>query len=338
MDERWRAVTAKDARADGTFVYAVRTTGVYCRPSCAARRPRRENVVFFAAAEEAERAGFRACRRCRPKDAAPGARAVEAACRYLEAHADDGASLADVARAAGLAPAALARAFRRLAGVTPRQYADALRTGRFKGRLRAGEAVAQATYDSGYGSSSRVYERDFGMTPATYRKGGRGARIAWTVAPCALGRVLVAATDRGICAVSLGDAEDELAAALRREFPHAELVRDEGGLEAWTAEVVRRAAGAPPHIDLPLDVRATAFERAVWEELRRIPRGETRAYGEVARALGRPTAARAVARACAANPVALAIPCHRVVRGDGAAGGYRWGEERKRGLLGAEGR
>ena len=338
MDEvrNWTAVVARDAGADGAFVYAVRTTGVYCRPSCPARRARRENVVFFRGAEEAERAGFRACRRCRPGEVAPGAAAVAAACRYLEGHADEPVRLAELAGAAGIPARALARVFRKLTGVSLRQYADALRTKDFKARLRAGEGVAGAVYDSGYGSSSRVYEREYGMTPATYRRGGRGACIRYSIVPCALGRLLVAATQRGVCAVSLGGSDVELAEGLEREFPRAEIARDDVGVGAWAEEIARRAAGARPHLDLPLDVQATAFQRLVWERLRAIPHGETRSYGEIARGLGRPGAARAVARACATNPVALAIPCHRVVRDNGGLGGYRWGVDRKRALLAEE--
>lgn len=331
-ERRWEAVSGRDAAYDGRFVYAVRSTGVYCRPSCPARRPRRDQVRYFDAPDAAERAGFRPCRRCHPRDAGnTEAALVEAACRALEAGGTPGDC--------GVGPRRLTKAFLRQLGVTPRQYADALRLESFKARVRKGGEVTQALYEAGYGSSSRLYERagaQLGMTPGTYRKGGRGMRIAFAIADCPLGRLLVAATQRGVCAVALADSDEELEAALASEFPEAELRRDDEQVGSWTRAVVEHLQGTRAALDLPLDIRATAFQRRVWEELRRIPRGETRTYQEVARAIGRPTAARAVARACATNPVALAIPCHRVVRGDGGEGGYRWGIGRKRALLKSE--
>ncbi|MGE5571109.1 MAG: bifunctional DNA-binding transcriptional regulator/O6-methylguanine-DNA methyltransferase Ada [Rhodospirillales bacterium] len=331
-ERRWEAVSARDPAYDGRFVYAVRSTGVYCKPSCPARRPGRDQVRYFDAPDAAERAGFRPCRRCHPRDVNnTEAALVEAACRALEA----GGTPADC----GVGPRRLTKAFLRQLGVTPRQYADALRLESFKAQVRKGGEVTEALYEAGYGSSSRLYERagaQLGMTPGTYRKGGRGMRIAFAIADCPLGRLLVAATQRGVCAVALADSDEELEAALAGEFPEAELRRDDEQVGSWTRAVVEHLEGARPALDLPLDIRATAFQRRVWEELRRIPRGETRTYQEVARAIGRPTAARAVARACATNPVALAIPCHRVVRGDGGEGGYRWGVARKRALLKSE--
>ncbi len=337
----WQAVVTRDAGADGRFVFAVRSTGIYCRPSCPARRPRRSRVVFFHRPEDAERAGFRPCRRCRPHDAAPDPRValVQQACRYIEENLNTPAHLTAIAAHLGQRPHVVRRAFARLLGITPRQYLDACRMDHVKARLRARDAVAHALYEAGYGSSSRLYERApvrLGMTPATYRRGGRGMRIRYAIVTSPLGRLLVGATERGLCAVSLGDSDVRLTAALRAEYPEADLRRDEDGLGPWAAALVKFLHGGRPHVALPLDIQATAFQQKVWNALRAIPYGDTRSYGEIARAIGRPTAVRAVARACAANPVALVIPCHRVVREDGGLGGYRWGIERKQALLDRE--
>jgi len=338
-ERRWRAVRARDPRFDGAFVFGVRSTGIYCRPSCPARRPQRRNVVFFPMAEAAEGAGFRSCRRCRPREASPRDREaarVRAVCRRIEASADSGLSLATLGAEVGWGPHHLQRTFKRIVGVSPRQYADALRLRSFRERLRKGDSVTTAIYDAGYGSSSRVYERApgrLGMTPATYRRGGRGVSLAYSIAPSPLGRLLVAATARGVSAVRLGDSDASLVDSLRAEFPAAALARDDEGVGAWLKAVLQRIQGGPPHADLPLDIRGTAFQQRVWDALRAIPFGEVRSYGQVARAIGRPTASRAVARACATNPVAVIIPCHRVVPGSGGTGGYRWGTERKRELL-----
>ncbi|HXX37081.1 MAG TPA: bifunctional DNA-binding transcriptional regulator/O6-methylguanine-DNA methyltransferase Ada [bacterium] len=339
-DPRWRAVLSRDAGADGAFVFAVRSTGVYCRPSCPARRPRGAQVVFFPTPAEAERDGFRACRRCRPKDANTGeeqVRLVRDACRYIEGRVDDGAvRLAALAAHLGRSPHHIRRVFTRLVGITPRDYADACRLDLVRARLRAQEAVAAALYASGFGSSSRLYERapkDLGMTPAEYRRGGRGMRIAYTIVSTSLGRLLVAGTARGVCAVCLGADDHVLESALAKEYPAAERRRDDARLGARVVAIVDYLRGGSPHLALPIDIQATAFQRRVWTALQKIPYGETRSYGDVARALGQPSATRAVAQACAANPVALIIPCHRVVRSDGAPGGYRWGVERKRALL-----
>jgi AraC family transcriptional regulator of adaptative response/methylated-DNA-[protein]-cysteine methyltransferase len=337
--DRWRAVLARDGRGDGAFVYAVRSTGIYCRPSCPARRPQHQQVAFFARPEAAERAGFRACRRCHPRQAehhqAP-TELVRRVCQYIEANLDRPLTLAALGAEVKLSPYYVQRTFKRILKVTPRQYADAQRLAHLKGQLKNGQAVAGALYDAGYGSSSRVYERaaaHLGMTPATYRRGGQGMRIGYTVVACPLGRLLVAATERGLCAVSLGDDEGELEAALLDEYPAARIERDGAGLSRWVAALLKHLSGEQAELNLPLDVQATAFQRRVWEELRAIPYGTTRSYGEMARAVGRPTGARAVARACATNPVALVIPCHRVVREEGDPGGYRWGLERKQSLL-----
>ena len=339
---RWRAVTARDRAWDGRFVFAVRTTGVYCRPSCAARRPHRRNVAFFATPAEAEQAGFRSCRRCRPLEvglADARTKTVREACRLLTEDRDEPWRLGALAEAVGVSPRHLLRTFKDTLGVTPRQFAAARRLAAFKGRLKKGDSVTGALYDVGFGSSSRLYEDvqgRLGMTPATYRRGGRGMAIGYTVARSPLGSLLVAATARGVAAVSLGDSETALEAALRAEYPQAEIARDDGGLQRWVALVLAHISGTAPRADLPLDVQATAFQHRVWQELRAIPRGETRSYSEVARRIGSPTASRAVARACASNRVALIVPCHRVIEAGGGLGGYRWGVARKRALLDAE--
>jgi AraC family transcriptional regulator, regulatory protein of adaptative response / methylated-DNA-[protein]-cysteine methyltransferase len=317
----------------------VRSTGIYCRPSCASRKPRRAQVAFFPVPEAAEHAGFRPCRRCRPSEAStadPRVPLVREVCRLIDAHPDAPAGLASLSARAGTTPHALVRAFRALLGLTPRQYRDQRRLDRFKTQLKEGKKVSPALYEAGYGSTSRVYEHAhtrLGMTPATYGRGGLGTRIAFAVVACALGRVLVAATERGICRISLGDDPHALERGLRAEFPSATIAHDDAALRSWVAEITAHLDGRRPELDLPLDVRATAFQRRVWEALRKIPYGSTRSYAAIARAIGKPTAARAVARACATNPAAIVIPCHRVVRDDGALGGYRWGMERKQALL-----
>lgn len=339
-DAAWRAVVARDARWDGRFVYAVASTRIFCRPSCPSRRPRRDRVRFFGAVEDAAAAGYRACRRCRPADAvAPTANAAVLRARAaIEAAPDAPHTLASLARAAGLSPSQLQRAFTRALGVSPRQYRESLRMRTLKSRLRDGASVGRAASDAGFGSSSRLYARadaSLGMRPGAYRRGGAGTRIAFTTADAPLGRLLVAATDAGVCAVALGDDDAALEAELRAEFPAATVTRDEGALGEAVAAVVARLAGhdAP---QFPLDARGTAFQQRVWQALRAIPAGETRSYAELAAALGHPSAARAVARACATNRIAVAIPCHRVVRGDGGMGGYRWGVERKKRMLEVE--
>ncbi|HEX4600679.1 MAG TPA: bifunctional DNA-binding transcriptional regulator/O6-methylguanine-DNA methyltransferase Ada [Gemmatimonadales bacterium] len=341
-ERRWRIVLARDRRYDDAFVYAVRSTGIYCRPSCPSRRPGREQVAFFTAPAAAERAGFRACQRCRPAERGRSdARLplVREVCRMIDAHPDAPAQLAALAAHVGATPHRVLRAFRTVLGVSPRQYRDARRVDRFKAGLRQRGRVSRALYEAGYGSPSRVYERahaQLGMTPATYSRGAAGTRIAYTVVPCSLGRLLVATTEHGICRVSLGSDSAALETGLRAEFPAAELRSDGGPLARVVTQILKYLDGRLEHLDLPLDVRATAFQRHVWEALRKIPYGATRSYADIARAIGRPRATRAVARACATNPAALVIPCHRVVRADGALGGYRWGLERKRALLAAE--
>ncbi|HUG15454.1 MAG TPA: bifunctional DNA-binding transcriptional regulator/O6-methylguanine-DNA methyltransferase Ada [Thermomicrobiales bacterium] len=338
-DEGWRAIEARDARYDGAFVFGVRTTGIYCRPGCPARRPRRENIVFFAAPDEARREGFRSCLRCKPDESSARLRMVERATRYLDEHANRTVTLAELGEAVGVSPHHLQRTFKQATGVSPRAWADQRRMGAFKTQVKDRDDVTSAMYDAGFGSSSRLYERasaHLGMTPDIYRRGGRGMRVGYSIVDSPLGRLLVGATGRGICAVYLGDDDDNLEETLSREYPAAAIHRDDTGLNGWVRAIVDHLRGARPHLDLPLDVQATAFQRRVWEALQAIPFGATRSYGEVARMLGQPEAARAVAGACASNPVAIVVPCHRVVRGDGSPGGYRWGTERKQALLSQE--
>lgn len=340
-DSAWAAVAARDRSADGRFVFAVTTTGIYCRPSCPARRPRRTNVRFFAGPKAAEAAGFRACQRCRPRQAThdPALERAEEARRYLEEHLDETITLAELAAQTGGSPWHLQRCFRAVFGLTPRQWVNARRLERVREALPRSSSVTDALYDAGFADGSRLYEQSntrLGMTPTDWRRGGAGTRVSFATAESELGRVLVAATERGVCAVMLGDDDRELEAALRRQLPAATVEGAGPQLRLWLEEVVRRTAGNAPSSRLPLDVRATAFQERVWRELCRIPHGQTRTYGQVAAALGQPSAARAVARACATNPVAIAVPCHRVVPSAGGPGGYRWGAERKRRLLAHE--
>ena len=333
---------ARDRRYDRAFVYGVRSTGIYCLPSCPSKKPRRQQVEFFPGSEAAVRAGFRACMRCRPEHPAstdPRVDTVREACRLIDAHPDRPDTLAALATRCGTTSPRLLRAFQSVLGVSPRQYRDERRLVRLKTQLKEGKKVSPALYDAGFSSTSRVYERAharLGMTPATYGRGGRGVQIRFVTVPCPLGWLVVAATERGICRISFGDSAAPLERALRIEFPAAEVARDDGALEAWVAQLLAHLDGRTPRIELPIDVRATAFQRRVWEELQRIPFGATRSYSEIARAIGSPAAARAVARACATNPVAVVVPCHRVVREDGGLGGYRWGLKRKQELLARE--
>jgi AraC family transcriptional regulator of adaptative response/methylated-DNA-[protein]-cysteine methyltransferase len=337
----WQATLERDRRADGKFVLAVRSTQIYCRPSCPARRPLRRNVIFYRTKEEAEKQGFRACRRCRPNEISGSAVLVGRAARELAGTDEDGTRLGALAEKLGTTSATLRRAFRQVTGLAPRDLAEAMRVARFKKLLRGGRNIIDALYETGYGSSSRVYERSnaqLGMTPATYRKGGMGMKIGYSIAKSPLGKVLVAATERGVSAVYLGDTESKLIAELRDEYPRAEISPAAHGYQRWVREIVQRIEGKGIQLELPLDLQATAFQRRVWQELQRIPRGSTRTYSQVARALGKPKAVRAVARACATNPVSIVVPCHRVVREDGNLAGYRWGLSRKEQLLKQESR
>ena len=338
QDLRWQAVLSRDASQDGRFVFAVSSTGVYCRPSCGARRPRRENVAFFAQPDQAEKAGYRACLRCRPR-AIRGHGATEVVktiCRYIEQHLDEPLTLARLGSEFHQSPFHLQRTFKSVLGITPRAYADSCRMNQLKDNLRAGHSVTRSMYDAGYSSSSRLYERtasQLGMTPDKYRRGAIAAPIRYTFADSPLGRMLIAATDKGICAIQFADSDSELEQGLRHEFPFAIRRRDDKAMRCWKEDLLRQMRGQRVNAALPLDIQATAFQRRVWSHLQSIPFGATRSYAAVAKAIGQPTATRAVARACATNPVAVAIPCHRVVSKRGGTGGYRWGVERKKALL-----
>ncbi|HUD23594.1 MAG TPA: methylated-DNA--[protein]-cysteine S-methyltransferase [Acidobacteriaceae bacterium] len=365
---QWQQVLARDASADGQFFYAVQSTGIYCRPSCPSRRPARRNVRFFSTAAAAELAGFRACKRCQPDRATarpdPQAAVIAAASEYLAEHATERTRLADLARATGVGRLTLLRGFRRVLGVSPGEFARAQRVAHFKDALRpsaslikptvrptgasankpqqAAKRITDAIYEAGFGSSSRLYESSqdsLGMTPRTLRAGGAGLLIRYTTAPSPLGRMLAAATDAGICAILFGRNDTELLADLRQRFNKAQLVPAKGNT-GWLSEalafVLSQTTEHPLAATFPLDIRATAFQQRVWRALQQVPRGQTRSYSALARELGKPTAARAVAAACAANPVALAVPCHRAVAADGSLTGYRWGLQRKQKILAAE--
>jgi AraC family transcriptional regulator of adaptative response/methylated-DNA-[protein]-cysteine methyltransferase len=337
-DARWEAVRRRDPAADGAFYYSVRTTGVYCRPSCAARLARRENVDFHLTREDAERAGFRPCKRCRPNEAGLAERhaaAVAKACSLIDA-ADEMPSLDALADAVGLSRYHFHRVFKAVTGVTPKAYADARRGERVRQELARSETVTQAIYGAGFNSNGRFYAASdnlLGMTPTEYRAGGNGNVIRFAVGECSLGSILVAATDKGVCAIEFGDDPDALVHALQDRFPKAQIVGGDHTFEQLVAKVVGFIEAPAQGLDLPLDIRGTAFQKRVWNAIRDIPAGATASYAELARRIGRPSASRAVAQACASNTLAVAIPCHRVVRRDGGLSGYRWGVERKEALL-----
>lgn len=336
---KWRAVVNRDARFDGMFVFAVRSTRIYCQPSCPARRPHPHQMVFYLQGAEAERAGFRPCRRCNPEQNHTRdirQNWIRRVCYLLDSHTEEPITLAALSRLIGLSPHHLLRAFKAKTGVTPRQYAEAQRLRTFKSRLRTGGDITAALYESGFGSPSRLYEKSnarLGMTPRKYRLGGEGMQIKYVVVSSPLGRLLVAATSRGICALYMGDSDHALDRALRKEYPAAQIHPGDGRLRTWIKSILAHMKGEMPQLSLPLDLQATAFQMKVWQKLQQIPYGTTQTYSEVARALGQPTAARAVARACATNPVSIIIPCHRVVRTGGHLAGYRWGVKRKQTLL-----
>ncbi len=340
-DAHWQAVLARDAQRDGSFVFAVSTTGIYCRPSCPSRRPRRENVQFFSAPADAEHAGYRACLRCRPKALGGNTQVevVRAVCRYIESHLDENVTLARLGKEFCQSPFHLQRMFKAAVGVSPHAYADSCRMKQLKHNLQAGHSVTRAMYDAGYSSSSRLYERtasQLGMTPDKYRRGAIAASIRYTMTDSPLGRMLIASTTKGICTIQFANSDEELENGLKREFPFAHRRRVDASLDGAKNELLRQMQGHKARKSLPLDIQATAFQRLVWTHLQSIPSGSTESYVEVARSIGRPKAARAVARACAANPVAVAIPCHRVIRESGEISGYRWGVRRKKTLLAAE--
>ncbi|MDD2867798.1 bifunctional DNA-binding transcriptional regulator/O6-methylguanine-DNA methyltransferase Ada [Neomegalonema sp.] len=344
QDPRWRSVLARDAQADGGFVYAVKTTGVYCRPSCPSRRAKAANVAFYDTPAQAEAAGFRPCLRCNPKGpsaAEANAALVAEACRIIEA-SDETLKLDGLAERIGMSPFHFHRQFKAITGLTPKQWAAAHRTRKIRAELAdPSSSVAGAIYGAGFNSNSRFYETSnevLGMTPTAFRNGGDQAEIRFALGESSLGAILVAQSDRGVCAITLGDDPEDLVRDLQDRFPKAELIGGDAGFEALVARVVGFVEAPRIGLDLPLDMRGTAFQERVWQALRRIPAGETLSYAEVARRIGEPRAARAVAQACGANKIAVAIPCHRVVRNDGALSGYRWGVERKRALLDKEAR
>jgi AraC family transcriptional regulator of adaptative response/methylated-DNA-[protein]-cysteine methyltransferase len=342
-DEFWQAIMARDKASDGTFVFGVTTTGIYCKPSCPARRPGRSNVLYFPNSTQAAGAGFRPCKRCQPERVTrviPQLDLVQQICAYLSAPLEQIPTLGDLSTRFHLSPYHLQRIFKSAVGISPRQYASAERLERLKNGLQNGQPVADAQYAAGYGSSSALYTRavsHLGMTPSTYRRGGALA-IRYTTVLSPLGWLLLAATDYGICAVKLGDTPETLTDDLRIEFPAAKLERNDTGFQPWVEQVLVYLEGKHSHLDLPLDIRATAFQQRVWQALQAIPIGSTRTYSQVAQAIGQPAAVRAVANACAHNPAALVIPCHRVIRTDGGLAGYRWGIERKRQVLDQEAR
>jgi AraC family transcriptional regulator of adaptative response/methylated-DNA-[protein]-cysteine methyltransferase len=348
--KQWQQVLERDAKADGQFVYAVKSTKIYCKPSCASRRPTRKQVSFFPSPAQAEAAGYRACKRCEPErteaKADPQAGAIAAVTEYLKEHAEERTRLADVVKATGVGKLTILRGFKRVLGVSPGQYAKEARLERFKDKVREpkkGKApITDAIYEAGYGSSSRLYEKSsaaLGMTPRVMREGGAGLLIRYTTAASPLGRMLVATTDVGICSIAFGKDDKELVAELRGRFSKAQLVSAKGNT-GWLADAVAfvtsQLSEHPLAATFPLDVRATAFQQRVWKALQAIPRGETRSYGSIAKELGMPTAARAVGTAIGSNPVAVVVPCHRAIRGDGSMSGYHWGVERKKKLLDAE--
>jgi AraC family transcriptional regulator of adaptative response/methylated-DNA-[protein]-cysteine methyltransferase len=340
-ERRWAAVQARETAADGHFYFAVRTTGVYCRPSCRSRQALRRNVEFFATPADARRAGYRACKRCKPDSLAapsPQHKAVMRACRLIE-EAEAPPKLADLARAAGLSPYHFHRQFKKILGVTPKAYIAARRTGRLQHHLAKGTTVTDAIYDSGFNTSSRFYEtsaQTLGMKASAYRKGGEGTEIAYAVVRCYLGHLLVAGTERGICMIAFGDDPTELVTDLKHRFPRAAWREDAKDFATQVKRVVAFIEAPAAGLDLPLDIQGTAFQRRVWQALRQVPAGTTASYADIARKIGQPAAVRAVAQACGANPVAVAVPCHRILRSDGALGGYRWGTARKEKILARE--
>jgi AraC family transcriptional regulator, regulatory protein of adaptative response / methylated-DNA-[protein]-cysteine methyltransferase len=346
QEKCWQAVLDRDARQDGSFYFGVLTTGVYCRPSCAARRPLRQNVRFYATPEQAERDGLRACLRCHPLDLESSKRAalrIQALCRHIEQHCDEPLRLRDLAERAGLSASQLQKQFRVIVGVTPKRFVEATRLKRLKQGLRNAKDVTEAIYDAGFGSSSRVYERAdtrLGMTPKQYRLGGAEVVITYAAVDSPVGRMMIGATDRGLCFVQFGETDAGLVEELKREYPAARVERmrepHHPDFRHWVDALSRHLAGRQPQLDLPLDIRATAFQMRVWNYLQTIPYGEVQSYSEVAAGIGKPSAVRAVASACARNRVALLIPCHRVIRGSGELGGYRWGLARKRTLIDRE--
>jgi AraC family transcriptional regulator of adaptative response/methylated-DNA-[protein]-cysteine methyltransferase len=335
-NQKWSMVLARDAKADGRFVYAVKSTGVFCRPTCPSRRPRRENVEFFNSPAQAQQAGYRACRRCTPLERNPQSQKVEAACRYIDENLDVTLSLTAISRHVAISPFHFQRMFKRMLGISPREYQQARRAGKFRQALLGDGSVTEAIYEAGFSSSSRAYESvpaQLGMTPSAFKRGGAGVEIRCTVISTELGKLLVATTPRGVCAVRFGESEAALLRELKHDFGSAEIHRDDEGLAQVAAQIKQLLNGPSAPLSIPLDLRGTAFQQMVWKELRRIPAGQTRSYTEIAKTIGRPRAVRAVANACGSNPVAIVVPCHRVVQKNGSLAGYRWGVKRKAALL-----
>lgn len=338
-DQLWALVLGRSAKADGEFVYAVKSTGIFCRPSCPSRRPRRDQVEFFDSPGEAQHAGYRACRRCRPQQRNAQMEKVEAACRYIEQNLEETLSLEQIASAVGLSSFHFQRLFKRSLGISPREYQQAQRAGKFKQALQSDSRITDAIYEAGYSSSSRAYENSnqhLGMTPTAFRRHGEGVQISYTIVSSELGKLLIATTPRGVCAVRFGESERKLEQDLRREFSAAEILRGDRDLKGIAVTVQNLLTQPASASEIPLDIQGTAFQQRVWSALRMIPRGQTRSYTDVARQIGSPTSVRAVANACGSNPVAVVIPCHRVVQKNGSMAGYRWGVERKAALLRAE--
>jgi AraC family transcriptional regulator of adaptative response/methylated-DNA-[protein]-cysteine methyltransferase len=335
-NQKWSMVLARDTKADGRFVYAVKSTGIFCRPTCPSRRPRRENVEFFNSPAQAQQAGYRACRRCTPLERNPQSQKVEAACRYIDENLDVTLSLTAISRHVAISPFHFQRMFKRMLGISPREYQQARRAGKFRQALLSDGSVTEAIYEAGFSSSSRAYESvpaQLGMTPSEFKRGGDGVAIRCTVISTELGKLLVATTPRGVCAVRFGESEATLLRELKRDFSAAEIHRDDVGLESIAMQIKQLLSGSAAPLNIPLDLRGTAFQQMVWKELRRIPQGRTRSYTDVAKAIGKPKAVRAVANACGSNPVAIVVPCHRVVQKNGSLAGYRWGVKRKAALL-----
>ena len=337
-DEKWRAVLSRDYRFDGAFVFAVRSTGIYCRPSCPARRPSKQQVLFFPGTIEAEQSGFRPCHRCQPREGGPSPKAklVDQACRYIEANLQGKLSLAILSRQVGLSPYHFQRTFKKVLGISPREYIKARRLARMKQFLRNGETVNDSLYNAGFSSRSRVYENvqgGFGVNPGEFRRGGEGLRIQYGIIDSPLGRLLVAGTERGVCGVCIGDSDAFVENSLAEDYPSAILHRSDEEMKEWTSAFANYFDGDPLAVNLPLDVKATVFQSRVWKIIQSIPFGKTTTYSKIAKQLGEPEASRAVARACATNPAALVIPCHRVIGKDSSLRGYRWGIERKLALL-----
>ena len=340
-DEKWRAVLDRDSRFDGAFVTGVRSTGIYCKPSCPSKHPKREHVVFLSGPDEAELAGFRACLRCRPSDtrSSPRTELIGRVCKYIETHLDQKLSLSTLSTDAGISPYHLQRTFKRVLGISPRVYVEARRLEKVKGSLRKGQTVTNALYNAGFTSKARLYEKGsnhFGMRPGTFRRGGDGEQIHYSTFNSPIGRILIGFTPRGLCALYMGNSDSEVEKLLVNDFPMANCYRNFGAMQPWTEEFMKYFSGESSSLDLPLDIRATAFQRKVWDRIQSIPYGETKSYSSLAKEIGQPTATRAVARACATNPVALVIPCHRVIGKNGSLTGYGWGMKRKQALLALE--